>query len=70
MTVSEKIRVLLRRRKMTLTELAKQLGYSRQYLTTKMRTEKFYLWELEAIAELLNCTFETSFITDDTGEKI
>lgn len=70
MTVSEKIRLLLGRRKMTVTKLASTLGISRQYLTKKLRENDFTIGELINIAEILDCRFSTTFITNDTNEEI
>lgn len=70
MTVSEKIRLLLGRRKMTVTKLASSLGISRQYLTKKLRENDFTIGELINIAEILDCRFSTTFITNDTNEEI
>lgn len=62
MGVSEKIKLLLSRRKMTVTKLAEELGISRQYLTKKFKNEDFTYCELMAIADILNCGFDVSFI--------
>ena len=70
MTVSEKIRLLLGRRKMTITALAGKLGISRQYLTIKLRGNDFTVSELQEIAAILNCKFESDFIMKDTGERM
>ena len=70
MTVSEKIRLLLGRHKMTVTKLASTLGISRQYLTKKLRENDFTIGELINIAEILDCHFLTTFITNDTDEEI
>lgn len=70
MTISEKIRLLLIRRKMTITALASSLGISRQYLTLKLRKNNFTVPELERIAGFLGCRFEGDFISNDTGERL
>ncbi len=70
MTISEKLRLLMRRRGFTITALASALGISRQYLTTKLNKNDFSVTELEQIAKLLNCTFESVFVMNDTGEKV
>lgn len=62
MGVSEKIKLLLSRRKMTVTKLAEELGISRQYLTKKFKNEDFTYCELTTIADILNCGFDVSFI--------
>ena len=70
MTISEKIRLLLGRRNMTITALAGKIGISRQYLTIKLKNNDFTVNELQRIAGVLNCVFDTSFTMCDTGEKI
>ena len=70
MTISEKIRLLLLRRKMTITALAGKMGISRQYLTLKLKKEDFTISELQTIAAALNCKFDSGFTMKDTGERV
>lgn len=70
MTISEKIRLLLLRRNMTITALAGKMGISRQYLTTKLKNNDFSVAELGIIAAALNCSFDSVFTMLDTGEKL
>jgi transcriptional regulator with XRE-family HTH domain len=70
MTISEKIKLLLGRRKKTITALAFELGISRQYMTTKLKEGRFTLSELQEIAKILDCTFDYGFIMNDTKEKL
>ena len=70
MTVSEKIRLLPRRRGMTIKALAGEMGISRQYMTIKLKNNDFSVSELQGIAAILNCSFDTTFTMNDTGEKI
>lgn len=69
MGVSEKIKLLLSRRKMTVTKLAEELGISRQYLTKKFKNEDFTYCELMAIADILNCGFDVSFIDKNNKDE-
>lgn len=69
LSISEKIRILLDRRKMSYNELAQQIGMSRQNLHYKISQDKLYTKELEAIATALQCSYEFNFIMDDTKEK-
>jgi transcriptional regulator with XRE-family HTH domain len=69
-TVGEKIRAVLVRRKMTLTELAQRTGQSRQNLSNKLNRNNFSDKELKEIAAALDCTFEPLFKLNDTGEEI
>ena len=62
MGVSEKIRLLLARRNMTVTKLAAEMSISRQYLTKKLKNDDFTYVELHSIADILQCDFEVTFI--------
>lgn len=71
MAHSEKIRILLvKRGNMSESELARRLGISPQNLHNKMKRDNFNESDLQAIAKVLNCTFKTEFILNDTGEVI
>ena len=70
LTMGEKIKIILGRKNMTLTELAEAIGQSRQNLSNKMSRDNFSEKELHEIASALNCYFEASFTMKDTGEKI
>lgn len=70
MTVSEKIRLLIRRRGLTVTALAGEIGMTRQNLTIKLKKDNFTIDELKKIAAILNCRYENSFIMLDTDEHI
>lgn len=68
LTMGEKIRILLRRKKITISDLADMVGTSRQNLTNKLNRDNFSEQELIEIATALGCKFEGFFIFDD--EKI
>lgn len=70
LTMGEKIKVLIDRRGITITELAKRLGTSRQNMTNKFSRDDFSEKELMAIAEKLNCEYIGTFKMNDTGEEI
>lgn len=70
MTISEKIKFILGRRKMTVTELATKLGTSRQNITNKFARDNFSEKELQDIAKALDCSFEALFTFNDTGDTI
>lgn len=70
LTMGEKIKVILNRRNMTLSQLAEKIGQSRQNLSNKMSRDNFSEKELYDIAKALDCSFEANFIMNDTGEKI
>lgn len=70
LTVGEKIKIILKRRNMTLAQLAEKTGQSRQNLSNKFSRDNFTEKEINQIAEVLNCTFETVFTMNDTGEEV
>lgn len=69
LTMGEKIRILLRRKKITISDLADMVGTSRQNLTNKLNRDNFSEQELIEIAIALGCKFEGFFVFED-GEKI
>lgn len=69
LTISEKIRLLLRRRHKTVAWLAEAMGFSRQYVTTKLRKNDFSVAELQLIAEKMGYDFEAVFIDWENGER-
>ncbi|MBR4658276.1 MAG: helix-turn-helix transcriptional regulator [Clostridia bacterium] len=70
LTVSEKIRIILGRRNLTITDLAAKLGTSRQNLTNKLNRDNFTEKDIMQIAAALNCTYESLFTLNDTGETV
>lgn len=70
LSVSEKIKIILERRNMTVSDLAKKLGTSRQNLTNKFARDNFSDKELSQIAEAMNCKVEVLFTLNDTEETI
>ena len=69
-TVGEKLRILLARRKMTVSELARRSGQSRQNLSNKLTRNNFSEQELQRLCEALNCKFDITFTMNDTGETL
>lgn len=70
MAMTEKIRILLIKRKMTVSELAAKLGTSQSNLSNKMSRDNFSEKELLAIASALDCEFVGAFKMNDTNETI
>lgn len=70
MGMSEKIKILLVKRKKSVTDLAKALNTSSQNLSNKLRNDNFREEELREIAEVLNCDLDIAFTLRDTGEKV
>ncbi|WP_394913244.1 helix-turn-helix domain-containing protein [uncultured Robinsoniella sp.] len=70
MAMAEKVRILLVKRKMTVTDLAKKLGMSQSNLSNKLSRDNFNEKELQEIAKALNCDLDIDFTLRDTGEKV
>lgn len=68
MTVSEKIRILMKRQDKTLSDLAAATGQTRQNLSNKMNRDNFSEKEIQALAEALGCTVQIKFISADGAE--
>lgn len=69
MTVAEKLAVIMKRRKMTMGELAEATGQSRQNLSNKVSRGNFTEKDIEKLAEALGCKVEIRFTMED-GEEI
>lgn len=65
LTTSEKIKIALGRKNMTLQDLAHKLGTTRQNLHNKITRGNFKEDDLQKIAEALDLKLEISFIFDD-----
>lgn len=70
MAMSEKIRIVLLKRKMSITELASAIGTSQSNLSNKLKRDNFSEKELIQISDILNCDFRGTLIMRDTGEEI
>ena len=70
LTMSEKIKVVLKRRGMTMGELAEKTGQTRQNRSNKMPRANFPQKELRQIAEALDCELESYLVMKDTGERV
>lgn len=70
LTMGEKVKIILNRRNMTMSQLAEILGQSRQNISNKMTRDNFTEKELAEIAEALNCTYTATFTMNDTGEIV
>lgn len=69
LTMGEKLRVLLKRKNVTIVELSRKIGTSNQNLANKFKRDNFSTKELVEIAEALGCEFEGYFV-DKNGDKI
>lgn len=70
LSIKEKIIIILKRRNMTIAELAEKTNQSRQNLSNKMSRNNFSEKDILDIAEALDCTFNTEFVFNDTGDKL
>jgi len=70
LTFGEKIKIIMGRRGVTITDLAKKTGQSPQNMSNKMNRDNFSEKELKEIASALDCTFDAIFKMNDTGEEI
>lgn len=70
LTTSEKIKILLNRRNMTLSQLADKTGQTRQNLSNKISRDNFSEKELKKIAAALDCEVQTIFTLNDTNEQV
>lgn len=71
MRMSEKIRILLvKRGNISEAELARKLNTTPQNLHNKMVRDNFTQSDLEEIAKVLDCTYKSTFIMNDTGDEI
>jgi len=69
LTMGEKLRIILKRKNVTIIELSKRLGTTNQNMANKLKRDNFSIQELEAIAEALDCEFE-GFFVDKDGDRI
>ena len=69
MTVTEQIKVLCVRCKVSEAELARRLGKSPQSFNSKMRRGTFSVEEMDKIADALGVDFKRAFILAN-GEEV
>lgn len=69
MTVAEKLGLIMKRRKMTMGELAEATGQTRQNLSNKMSRGNFTERDIAKLAAALGCSVDIRFTTAD-GEEI
>ncbi|MGN0340952.1 MAG: XRE family transcriptional regulator [Lachnospira sp.] len=69
MTISEQIKVLCVRCKVSEAELARRLGKSPQSFSSKMKRESFTIKDLEEVANALGVEFKRRFVLTN-GEEI
>ena len=65
MTTLELIKALCKDQNVSIAELARRIGQSRQNLTKKLQRETLTLEEIKQIANALGARFEQSFTLSD-----
>lgn len=70
MSMTEKIKIMLVKRKMSVVDLAKILKCSPTNIYNKLKRDNFSEKELMTIAAVLDCTYHAGFTMNDTGEEI
>lgn len=70
LTAGEKIRVILKRRNMTIKDLARILETAQSNISDKLKRDNFTENDLKQIAAALNCDYEAVFTLKDTNERI
>lgn len=68
--VSEKIRILLIKRKMTMSELADKMETTPQNLNNKLSRDNFTEKEMKTMSGALGCKLDITFTMDETGEQL
>jgi transcriptional regulator with XRE-family HTH domain len=68
LSVTEKIRSLLRNKNVPIIELGHRLGKSKQNMSNKLKRDNYTINELREIAKVMDCTLEVNFIDKD-GNK-
>lgn len=67
--MSEKIELVLVKRKMSKSDLARALNTSSSNIYSKLKRDNWSEKELIKIAEVLDCTYDAKFVLNDTSEK-
>jgi len=69
MTTAELIRIICKKQNISLSELSRRIGQSRQNLYKKLLRDTLTIDEVMQIADALDVKFEQSFTLPD-GEKV
>ena len=70
MSMAEKIKIMLIKRKMSAVDLSKILDCTPTNVYNKLKRDNFSDKEFKQIADILNCDFKGTFVMRDTGEEI
>ncbi|MDA3847280.1 MAG: helix-turn-helix domain-containing protein [Vallitaleaceae bacterium] len=69
LSMGEKVRILLKRKNVTIIELSTRLKTSNQNMANKLKRDNFSTNKLDEIANVFDCRFEGYFVDKD-GNKI
>ena len=69
MKAGEKIRVLMKRKGISMGDMADGTGQTRQNLSNKMKRDDFSESEIKKMAAVLGCTVSIQFI-DESGDVL
>lgn len=69
LSTAEKIRVILKRKGMTVSQLAEMTGQSRQNLSQKLERNNFGEEELRMFAEKMGVQYESYFVMEN-GDRL
>lgn len=69
MNISERIRVLMRRKGLTQIALAERMQFSRQNLDKRLKRNSWTEDDLKRMADAMGCDLEIAFIDKQTGER-
>lgn len=69
LSTAEKIRIILKRQGMTVSQLAEMTGQSRQNLSQKLERNNFGEEELMLFAEKMGVRYESYFVMEN-GDKL
>lgn len=67
-TATEKIRIIMNRLGVSMTELAERSGQTRQNLSNKFSRRNLSESDLETLADALGCSVDIRFILPDGSE--
>ena len=66
---TEKLRILMARKNITMAQMAEKTGQSRQNLSNKFARSNFTEKDLKEMASVLGCTVNTQFV-DEEGNVV
>lgn len=68
LTIGEKIKIIMKRKGITMTQLAELVGQSRQNLTNKISRDNFTEEDARKIGAALGYKFHAEFVAEDAAE--